>query len=176
MIELFGEKHKFAIQAKLEYLTDSGNPVGQICLWIGGDQIGDFDSSCDVLGYCQAGFDNLVKGLGTRNDPLLDGKSKEDVISFLQDAVLGDLRSFSEGDEIFEYRFQDFLLCPELGEDFEDEIVAVLDVNSFSRIIWLDRKSNTVKEIAVQQSEIRKASGEYSEWVNNFYPDDNLKK
>lgn len=166
MTRLFGDKNKFAIQTDLEYETDSGTAVGPICLWIGGDQIGDYEGSIEVLGFCQAGLHNLTVALGTRIDSLVNGKSKETIYEFLTDAVLGDLREFSEGTEVFENRFHDFLLCPELGEAFEDEVVVTVDVQSYCRFIWRSKEDHQINEIAVSHSEIRIVSNAFSEWLD----------
>ena len=168
MTELFGKKDAFAIQAQVAYLTDSGSPVGSICLWIAEQEIGDYDS-IEVLGYCDAGFYNLIKDTGNRKDPLIDGKPKEEVASFIHAAVFGELRDRSENGLEFEERFQKFVLCPELGEAFEKEFVIVLDDDSQSRLIWVDHGTGRANETTVLQSDIKTAAQSFSAWLKSFY-------
>ncbi len=78
-------------------------------------------------------------------------------------------RDRSENGLEFEERFQKFVLCPELGEAFEKELVIVLDDDSQSRLIWVDHGTGRANETTVLQSDIKTAAQSFSAWLKSFY-------
>ena len=135
---LFGSKQRFAIEADVCYFTDYGVPIGPTCLWIVGTRIGD-PSSTEPLGVCVSGFETAIEDTGTRVDATFNVMPKEQVVWFLWNAIFGRNERSLEEEEDLAGKYNKFILCPYLGESFDDDFVVIVDVSSKIRVIWQDK-------------------------------------
>lgn len=161
---IFGSEKRFAIDAVITDFTERGDPLGNICLWADGTRIGDFSVTAP-LGSAEVYLRRVVSDIGKRRDKEIDTRSREQVISFLKAALYGNMGTTVRECAELERRFRKFVLCPGLGESFDEEFLVLADNGNETRFIWEDRFSGRVRETGLRLSEYREPIHSFLDWL-----------
>jgi len=155
-MNILGDKEQFAIQWNCESLNDKWFPT-QICFWIGGKQIGNFEDTLQMYYYITRLEDFLLYEK-IRFHPFLFNRSKEDIFNHIyQRAYEFIINDMKDKDEIFDLDlepYDQYFLEEEyqqwlkrvftIGDmffpAFQDYAFMIINepTNNLQRLIWLD--------------------------------------
>ena len=89
METLLGDKSEFAIQIWLApNLTPPSTVWGQMCLWVKGTQLGDFDNAHCSLGQCVHHLNQVLEILDDLWNKSFSKKSDQNIFNYLKNAWL----------------------------------------------------------------------------------------
>lgn len=134
---IFGTQKTFAIETEVRFFS-AGRPLGPMRLWIKNNPIGAFE--VQHLGVANGFLTDIVADTGSRVNPCFEGQTPADIIRTIKENLYcaddpmtaGQLASAEDNAE----RFNKFLLCPDLGEDFDDVFAVLLDHEDEALLIW----------------------------------------
>jgi hypothetical protein len=157
---LIGAKARFAVQGELP-AERQAYAFGRICLWAGGFRIGDYEQTVIVTVPAEY-FRQTLRERGNRHDPALDGRSAEEVLRVVHDALFGDpgdapMRTLVERRK----RFAKFCICPNGSEAFDGDQMVLLEQQENARLIWRGHDETATQEIGL-------ALGEYEGTIQSF--------
>jgi len=134
---IFGSPNKFAIKTEVRSFS-AGRPLGPMRLWIKNNPVGAFD--VQHLGVANGFLTDIVADTGNRTDPCFEGQPAADIIRTIKENLYcSDDTSTAKQLETAEgnaERFNKFLLCPDLGEDFDDVFAVLLDYKDEVLLTW----------------------------------------
>ena len=123
---IIGDKTQFAIETSLSSCGNGDVPLGNICLWINSERIGEFDDISPV-GVTAGVLESLVHDMDLIFCNSLFVKEPKNRIVFLRDTLFA-----SDNDEldIATYNAQKygpFVLGPSFGESFDDYFLCIVE-------------------------------------------------
>ncbi len=144
MTQIFGSKQSFAIEAEIASFYGENQALGHIRLWIDGQAVGDLEDIAP-LGVPWANFENLLNASDCLSDETLIGESKEALVSKVISASYTDSDRYSDSEFDPDQRYRDLILCPDLGEAFDNELVLMLSDEDQVRLVWTDHLSEELQ-------------------------------
>jgi len=165
---VFGSKLSFAIEADAieadQRQSHTGIVFGHICFWVAGQQVGDYEQTV-VLGApaCILGASLVFQG--ERRDDAIDGKSKEEALVLIHNALyelgpVGEEKTYAECVRLRK-RFEKFDICTNSSEAFDGVFAVLIDMNDGGRFIWRGYENRGVQEVLL-------AAGEYEDALRAF--------
>ena len=169
MAMLFGSTKRFGIEVEaMPYPLAWGPPAGRIRLWVDSTPIGDFETVA-VLGASEMVLEEFLNSRLDLYDRTLCEMDKRAVIEFLKGAVFpGDVDS-DDADIMDELtsdaaRYDKFLFCPNLGESFDGEILALINCGQKFRVIYEIKEKHAILERSFTESEITNPIHGFLSW------------
>jgi len=87
---IFGNKSDFAIEAMIEpYLEPPSEPWGRLCIWVAGNQIGNYSDPHCGLYSCYVGFREKCELLDSLWIDLFQSLRDQEIWNFLDSALYG---------------------------------------------------------------------------------------
>ena len=117
---LIGDKETFAIECYHDPLPSETRRVfGRMCLWVGGNRLGDIDEPACMLNVTEVYLQGLLHRVESLDDPALRSLDDREAFEFLDRALyLDDARSNEQIAKDAE-RFSKFGLLTNGGESFD---------------------------------------------------------
>lgn len=158
---VFGDKQRFAIES--EVLVDrpeGGGSLGRVALWVGGAPLGNIEDTV-VLGTVA---ERLRRSLPAASDRGFDGKSPQEILQIIDDAIYGGQERSLEQSEADSERYWQFLLAPGLSEAFDSEFIAQFSDELGRHILWR-KPDGTAQKLTVSEFEYRAAVQSFLDWA-----------
>lgn len=165
---IFGSKSSFAVEANAiepdQRPSYPGIVFGHFCFWAGDQRLGCYDEP-NILGTPTAMLSAKLAFQGRRKDIAVDGKSKEEVLALIHNALYeletdGEEKTDAECSQLSK-RFSKFDICLNSSEALDGIFAVLVDMDDGSRFIWRENKSQNVQEVKL-------AAGEYEAAIRAF--------
>ena len=161
---IFGDKNTFAIEVEFSGIVPGGNDIfGRMVLWIGAISLGSWAERF-VLGIAKVGLQRLLS-TNKINIKEFSGESSESILTIIDNYVFGESESL-EDSRRRHLDYSNSIVCPGLGEPFDDELLVSLSDGDEVLFIWLDSKSQKVLRKRVSLDDIEGAVGAFKEEVD----------
>lgn len=170
---VFGSKTSFAIKAEAVKPADlpsrKGLVFGHICFWADGLQAGDYQQTV-VLGAPASILGASLTFQGQRRDDAIDGKSKEEALALIHNALygpdpVGEEKTYAECVHLRQ-RFEKFDICANSSEALDGIFAVLVDTNDGSRFIWQDYENKDVREVLLRTGEYEDALRAFLSWYH----------
>jgi hypothetical protein len=161
----FGQTERFAVECEVT-LPPSSFLFGHICLWVGGERLGDF-SQLVILTAPAFFFRDLLRFTGQRYDPVFESMSGTEALDFLHRVLYDDEDATLQESRQLQQRFARYCLCPGGGEAFDGEFVACIEYLNKDRLIWRSHHNAAIGDLFLDHGEIEDVLRSFLKWIDN---------
>ena len=164
--KIIGRKDSFALE--IELVTDMPDTLwtlGYIRVWLAHREVGNFDQVC-ALEIPYAHFERSLEYLGQRTDPTLWGKTKEEVLSIIDDALFAPSSAGGQDRQDEDARFNKFMVFTNWGESFDGYLAVLVEGREGDRLVYQElwRSLMPTYEARLQPGEYACVVQEFLSW------------
>lgn len=147
-----GDPKRFAVEFEADTPVDKQWKFGRMRFWIGGDEIGDYQSGA-TLCVVRAQLGERLQHAGQRNVPELWYQSATYVMSRVYGLLYEELGQSDQEVARAERTYRRLFVLP-VGEGFDGFRALLLESNHSARLLWSRSESSSpVFEVSLQSGE-----------------------
>ena len=165
---IIGDPAQFAIECVIQEWVDDIWVFGHFRFWLGGHTVGDWEDSASLRG-CVSWIRDFIDTDVQRFDPMLTGKSREEVFHMLYDSVMDPTlsdQSVSIEDSSDIYRRYHI---SHLGmSSFNRVGLLLIETPECQRVIWHETGDPTIYEVKLPVGEMQRIGEAFCQWFQKL--------
>ena len=165
---LFGHKNEFAIEAVHECLGEDDTHVfGSMCLWVGGEMLGDLAEPSCMLGVTAGFFDSILGRISDLSSQEFSGLSDFDVYSKLDAAIYADDARTTAQVAADSKKYFKFDFLTNGGESFDNSKSFIVVDGGFVRVLFYSFSVDRFFSHSVSIFEFKTCINQFLAWYDS---------